>query len=260
MKSPRFRSVVRYIKNLIKDRPSAGTVTKNISALPVFKMSDYLALVVDLPVPSAAQQIAFCKFIATAHSWYKHLRLCPPGVPIYVFMDPSAGCDRIKRADGSYEVSERVESSPHSRALPTKEYRQHFGYLDYCEPPESGFEGRPSVLRPGTYPTIVDVKGHLCRLPYEIQTAGEAIITGVIHTCAVQPGIWTMERRVGQPRIWPEESGGSAVLEHILSRSGELIKDRSLEIPESGVRRESLRGRLSLPVALGLDTRQSFAA
>lgn len=93
-------------------------------------MSTYLQEVRRLPPPSDAQIFGFIDYVAGAHSWYKHLPLIPPGILFHFFIDPNAGCDLVVES-GKTRYRERKEEGFHYSDLPTAEYRQRFGYLQY---------------------------------------------------------------------------------------------------------------------------------
>ena len=50
-------------------------------------MKEYLALVQDLPLPTAEQRRNFVDYVTSAHSWYKHLPRYLPGAPFYFFIE-----------------------------------------------------------------------------------------------------------------------------------------------------------------------------
>src|SRR5271168_1118193 len=57
----------------------------------------YLRSVSSLPRPTGEQIRDFVAFVAGAKSWYKHLPARPPGAPMYFYLDPNAGRDRLRR-------------------------------------------------------------------------------------------------------------------------------------------------------------------
>ena len=58
-------------------------------------LDDYQNLLRGPPEPTHEQIEEFARFVATAHSWYKHLPTWPPGVPMRFFLDPCAGMERV---------------------------------------------------------------------------------------------------------------------------------------------------------------------
>jgi len=93
-------------------------------------MVDYLQVVRTLSPPSPEQVKSFVDYVARAHSWYKHLPLIPPGTPFYFFLDPNAGCDLVVKS-GRTRYCDRKEQGFHYSDIPTAEYRQRFGCLQY---------------------------------------------------------------------------------------------------------------------------------
>ena len=93
-------------------------------------MANYLQVARTLPVPSPEQVRSFVDYVTEAHSWYKHLPLLPPGRPFYFFLDPNAGRDLV--VDGArMRYYDRKEQGFHYADIPTAEYRQRYGYLQY---------------------------------------------------------------------------------------------------------------------------------
>jgi hypothetical protein len=66
----------------------------------LLSLAEYRNLVGGLNRPSDAQCEAFTRFVATAHSWYKHLSAAPPGSSFTFFLDLFAGCDAVETRDG----------------------------------------------------------------------------------------------------------------------------------------------------------------
>lgn len=97
--------------------------------LPTLTLSEYRSLVVTLPPPTDQQKDNFSKFVSQAHSWYKHLPLCLPGVKFHFFIDSSAGCERAVTFTGKIKLTPRAKQGFHYSWIPTNEYRRNFGYL-----------------------------------------------------------------------------------------------------------------------------------
>jgi len=93
-------------------------------------MTDYRKIARTLPLPSTEEVRAFVDFVAGAHSWYKHLPLLPPGWPFYFFLDPNAGRDLVVEGART-RYRDRKELGFHYSDIPTAEYHQRFGYLQY---------------------------------------------------------------------------------------------------------------------------------
>ena len=84
-------------------------------------LEEYRAAVADLPRPTAEQMHEFVRYVASAHSWYKHLPLWPPGRQFTFFLDPGAGMQRVVTADGSMDVIDREVQGFHYSWLPTRD-------------------------------------------------------------------------------------------------------------------------------------------
>lgn len=94
----------------------------------------YRQLVSDLQRPTEQQTAAFVKFVAGAHSWYKHLPQLAPGSPFIFFLNPDAGKQCIGTQTGETAFVDRVEgdgSEFHYTWMPTATYREKFGDWDY---------------------------------------------------------------------------------------------------------------------------------
>jgi hypothetical protein len=86
----------------------------------------------DVAPPSREQMEDFARFVATAHSWYKHLGLLPPGHPMTFFLDPGAGAQLIVASRGRVHQVERLERGFHYSWLRTADYRERFGHASYA--------------------------------------------------------------------------------------------------------------------------------
>src|SRR4051812_371805 len=71
----------------------------------------YVDSVADLPRPTLQQIGEFVEYVSTAHSWYKHLPLIPPGSPFTFYLDPNAGCEWIENGSRSH-FRERLANAP----------------------------------------------------------------------------------------------------------------------------------------------------
>jgi hypothetical protein len=95
-------------------------------------LSAYRQLVATAPRPTEEQCTDFVRYVATAHSWYKHLPYRLPGVPLVFYIDPFAGCDAV-REGGATRLVPRESQGFHYSALPTMDYRRRFGHLSLPE-------------------------------------------------------------------------------------------------------------------------------
>lgn len=219
-------------------------------------MREYLEACSALPIPSEKQVHNFVDYVASAHSWYKHLPLIPPGSPFCFFLDPNSGCDLVV-ARGKTRYRKRLKRGFHYSDLPTKDYRTNFGYLEYST--RSGTtvlfpdpEGRVPSTRltaevssskksgPGSAPDedlhdlvdaiekavargprILSREQRWLNVPREILDAGRVEVTGVIHPIASASRVWIWASEdwssLGRSDLpWPEETGGSKVVGKIL--------------------------------------------
>jgi len=230
--------------------------------MQTMNVAEYRALLQGHPRPDAAQVEAFVNHVCHKHSWYKHLRLTPPGARFTFFLDPGAGMTQVKNAEGRISMREISPDEPqfHYAALPTAIYRSRFGILNVHD------RDAPEFRLIGAEETRIDAPaigvwfedGHR-RLPDEIEFIGSVNVTAVIHDNSRQPWLW--ERRLGlddrspwmfeDAMTWPEETGGMAVVEEILAR---LLRARQeddgcpdideLIAPERQRQRERMRGAI----------------
>ncbi len=213
-------------------------------------LAEYGELLAGVPTPSLEQLRVFAQYVGRAHSWYKHLRLIPPGQPMTFFLDPAAGARRIIGRDGRL----RLDESPlEPDCDPTADYRRDFGYAAYSRGPESGtivsFIGSDfSQNVPSDTDAVVfdRSRGELVALPDDVLEAGTAFVSGSVHHRASCFVWWKflLELETDPDRDlsfveWPEESGGSAAWAEIAARIKALNADPSLV--------EELPGHRALP-------------
>jgi hypothetical protein len=197
---------------------------------PSMSLEEYRRLVRSLPPLTRAQRDAFPLRVEQAHSWYKRLPILGSGKSFLFFLDPAAGCDCVQQDDGSWEAVTREESGLHYSAIPTRKYRERFGYLAFAngQSLRSGsLAGGRLRVQTGFGAVLIAENGALRSVPEEIQ-AGAVRLTGMINPLANQRLGW--ERiAMAEPvsGLWPEESGGAAAFEQIQRRSRELIEDES---------------------------------
>lgn len=89
-------------------------------------MSNYLQLVKDISLPTEDQTIAFVGYVATAHSWYKHLDYRRPSQFVF-YLDPYV----MMKYDTDFQIMKK-EDCWHYSSLPTSEYHQKYGYWTYA--------------------------------------------------------------------------------------------------------------------------------
>jgi hypothetical protein len=187
-------------------------------------LADYRDLVGQLNRPSDAQCEAFTRFVATAHSWYKHLSAAPPGSPFTFFLDLFAGCDAVETRDGRTLLVPRESQGFHYSALPTLEYRARFGHLAYAHPGATRVQrtrGDSFVSLMDHLHVIADRDGRWCSLPREVAEVGSVGITALIH-----PYAWIILEWIPVDRDFlPPESGGRATLQQAVARARQLRRD-----------------------------------
>ena len=185
----------------------------------------YRQTVANLPFPTDEQIDDFIGFVASAHSWYKHLPFFLPGHPFTFFLNPHSGMDMELTPKGEPAYRERTDDSHgfrHYTWMTTAEYRERFGFLDY-----STNAGTTLVSgRPVFAPTAT-------RLPRALQRAGTVNLTGVIHPLAPRPVV-LMSWAAFSEASWPVETGGEEALDQIRRiadavRAGEELR---LELPD----------------------------
>jgi len=199
-------------------------------------LGEYRALLAGVPEPSREQIEAFARFVSTAHSWYKHLPLLPPGVPMTLFLDPGAGAQLIIDRRGRIRQVNRRKRGFHYSWLRTAEYRDRFGHAAFARSAGTGtvvslMRAEGSQLIPSDdKPAIFDpARGELLALPDEVLEAGVAQVTGVMHPRASLPALWGFPKNFNASHVdWPTQSGGATVLAEILERVRALRADPTL--------------------------------
>ena len=233
---------------------AARVVAANREAQPprasTLTLSEYRTLARSLPVPTQKHIRAFAKFVAGAHSWYKHLHLLPAKEPIQIFLDPAAGMQLTQAADGRVTAAVREGSGLHYSWLRTAEHRERFGHLAFSRSSGTsvslqstdggrfiGGDDAPCVYVPSSQA--------LHRLPEEALIAGRAHISGIAHELASSRNLW--ERLIAGDHRFDEvldPGEGLEISKRILDRCGVLKGNPSLAEP--GPHREDILYRVSL--------------
>ena len=226
---------------------------------PPCELAQYRRFMASLPPPSDQQIEAFVNFVSEAHSWYKHLPLLPPGIPFRFFLDPSSGCDRVRKPDGRLTWEERTENTPrfHYTWMTTSDYRRRFGYLNYDAEAgtmilvPSGGNMREYAQRP-----VFACSEGAFRIPTEVAQAGSVPLTGVVHRVADYPWVWQRLLPEQPDGSWPAETGGDATLKRIKEiarhESGQAQLNLLLEPERQRLQkqmREAIRAMLQLVYA-----------
>jgi len=177
-----------------------------------------------LPPPSEKQIAGFVEFVSSAHSWYKHLPLVPPGVPFHFFLSPYVACDIGMRPTGENEYRRRREQGLHYSEWPTSEYRKKCGYLDYQCLQGVGTQVRLLEGPPNAENILAQIRAGIDsdtpggKVPQEILLAGTVTLTGIIHRYACRSNLWRARARqcAFEKSDWPSETGGKATLTRFL--------------------------------------------
>lgn len=198
-----------------------------VSEILPCSLEQYRDIVSNTPKPTEKQIENLVQFVSSAHSWYKHLLVLPPGIPFIFFVDPMVGCDRmIHPESGEVRHKERTEDSQkfHYTWMTTAEYRERFACLSYhCAAGVAiSLSTSSGIAEYANRPIFVDQE-QAHRIPSEIVEQCSAELTGVIHPDSAQPWIWLhllenyiTNRETGQKRRWPEETGGDETFRKIM--------------------------------------------
>ena len=216
--------------------PDAELLRPEAEIVRSLTLGEYRELLAGVPEPSREQIEAFARFVSTAHSWYKHLPLLPPGVPMTLFLDPGAGAQLIVDKRGRIRQVKRRKHGFHYSWLRTAEYRDRFGHAAFARGAGTGTvvslmraegsqlipsDDRLAIFHPG--------RGELLALPDEVLEAGVAQVSGVVHPRAALPALWGFSTNLDASRVdWPPESGGATALAQILERVRALTADPNL--------------------------------
>jgi hypothetical protein len=169
--------------------------------------AEYADLHRDLPVPTVLQRENFVEYITTAHSWYKHLPLYPPGLPFLLYIDRFAGC----RWQAGFFV-EKKERGGHYSSVTTAEHRERFGFISYCSDYAAAkfLERDRTTVNWDELTASLGWYSQLAARPQPVLEAGRVELTAVIHpyTQSFDHCIPTNSRKV----YWPRETGGETTL------------------------------------------------
>lgn len=152
---------------------------------------DAYRLLIGAAAPPTDRQIdAFADYVASAHSWYKHLPLQPPGVDFHFYIDPNAGMDHLVHASGEVTVRARTPDTEsfHYTWMTTTDYRERFGCLAFsCAAGSSVFGtdllGEETVLVDGNslHPVLQVDRDSAKRPPKQILDTGTCSLTALVH-------------------------------------------------------------------------------
>jgi hypothetical protein len=207
-------------------------------------LDEYRSLLRRMPEPTHEQIEGFAGFVATAHSWYKHLPTWPPGVPMTFFLDPCAGMQRVVDRRGRVWYEYRHRHGFHYSSLKTAEYRDRFGTAAFARGAGTGTlvslvrANRSRIAPNDDEPLVFDRdRKELVALPEDVVEAGTALVSGAMHPRADliilvhvhAAGHHGVDWRSRWPTEWPEESGGAATLTKLFDRVEALLADPDLQ-------------------------------
>lgn len=124
---------------LLKAYQRAGDIDKYLNLRASL---GYIAEVSVLPMPTENQTYAFTQYVATAHSWYKHLRSRVP-TTFHFFLNPHVMMYEIREDHTKFDLSDnnnrvvaftsvnKGDQRWHYNQKETADYRKQFGYWDY---------------------------------------------------------------------------------------------------------------------------------
>ena len=152
---------------------------------------DAYRLLIGAAAPPTDRQIdAFADYVASAHSWYKHLPSQPPGVDFHFYIDPNAGMDHLVHASGEVTVRARAPDTEsfHYAGITTTDYRARFGCLAFsCAAGSSVFGtdlvGEETVLVDSNtlHPVLQVDRDSALRPPKQILDTGTCSLTALVH-------------------------------------------------------------------------------
>jgi hypothetical protein len=171
--------------------------------------TSYADAVAQLSRPTDQQIDDFVEYVATAHSWYKHLPLLPPGVPFVFYLDPNAGREWIENGWRS-RFRDRLANAPaherfHYTWQPTSDYVRRFGHLTYFANAGTFFlvPRKDRVLNTDSAPRIqvehrqwLFVNRSWIAVPEYVRGPGTAYLTGVIHPIGQSVDCWILEQHL----------------------------------------------------------------
>ena len=203
------------------------------------RLSEYRALAKSLPVPTPLQVRHFAEFVAGAHSWYKHLPLLPANAPLQFFLDPAAGMQLTRAADGRVTAAIRDKQGFHYSWLPTAKYRERFGYLAFSKSSGTSVslqsDDGSRLVGADDAPCVYDRAARASyQLSEEALMAGRAFISGIVHELASFRNHWqrVIERTERFDDVL-DRVDGLEVGKRILDRCRVLKEDPSRAEPGS---------------------------
>ena len=167
---------------------------------PALKLKAYADWLGDLPLPTDKQQESFVQYVARAHDWYKDLPMLLPGTTFFFYLNPLAGYQETFTSHHGSVFEPRYLKESERNRIATWDCRERFGYLDYAD-------GHRSIAF-----------DRFCDLPAAVLLAGAVDLTAVVHPATSISTKWgRVLKKPKQDLVWPEESGGLAILEQVLA-------------------------------------------
>ncbi|MBK4735889.1 hypothetical protein [Noviherbaspirillum pedocola] len=203
-------------------------------------LAAYRRLCADLDAPTFEQMRNFALYVSEIHPWHKLLPPSHSQYPFYFYIDPYAGMQRIRLSDEKFDVAWRDRTGFHHSWLPTDVYRERFGFLAYANGKAPGVADAsgsgPVRVASDFFPYIWDSKTkHLLELPFEILEAGMYHGNSFVSPRAalILPGLLRKE----EPLVWPEASGGEAIVTLMRERIAQLEAQYGVEGVADGTER-----------------------
>ncbi len=173
---------------------------------------DYVRVVRGLPHPTLAQTERFARFVSDAHSWYKHLPVCPP-VPFVFYLDPGAGMTLVRTRTGETALVEVTDQSTpfHYTWQKTEDYRRRFGHWSYHAAYGTSFmyAGEGGVVSTaGAGLKVLAESGEWLAVPADLAGRGTALVSALVHP-SPNLGIWAgYPERFGLAEVSEAEDDG----------------------------------------------------
>lgn len=213
-----LESILTFGK-LISGPPEEADVSMARLTLP-----EYRERVVAIPPFDPSQMEAFADYVCAAHSWYKHLPYLLPGVRCVFFLNPCVMMEEMPPRFGDrrrFRPYVSGESLFHYSSMPTAEYRQRFGCLDYYIG-----DDECAIPIPMNQPRRGVVEARLFQPPGAIGASCATEVTAVIHPLTARAWCW---RRFlpedADGSCWPSQSGGRERFDQIVACCREDEKD-----------------------------------
>lgn len=181
---------------------------------PEMSLDAYRSWIGDIAPPTDSQIQAFADYVASAHSWYKHLPLRPPGSDFHLYIDPHAGMDHLVHASGEVSMRTRTQDTEpfHYSWITTADYRERFGYLAFACAMGSSVSMDEQLLdetvlvdNNSLNPVLQIARDSAMTPPREVLEAGTCSLTALVHPRATTD--FVAMRLAAKKRKQPENLG-----------------------------------------------------